>query len=440
MDFLTQLQFNLSKGPDYEPDTPDLDTISSPLVRLIAYYLPQFHPIPENDEWWGKGFTEWTNVTKAVPGFAGQYQPHLPIDLGFYDLRLVETLRSQAILAKRYGIYGFCFHHYWFHGQTLLETPLKNLLNNKDIDINFCINWANESWSRRWDSNNKALLIEQKHSDQDDIAFAESLKPLFDDKRYIRVNGRPLLMVYRPELLPDAAATLSRWRLFFEQAGFGNPYVIMPQIAGDNDPRKYGFDAAAGFPPHNGGWELNNIKSTIVKLKPAGSERVLSFDQMVTNVMSNNPKEFTLLPGVCPGWDNTARKPDSGTFFLGNTPKKYGAWLQSACDKMLVRENQQERIVFINAWNEWAEGAHLEPDIHHGYAYLQETRRVVESLNPTSYTEFNYFSDSDIQMNIKKINRRRTIFHRVIRRILFLMADTMISLSRFLRNLGDDIY
>ena len=261
MDLITQLQKNTSKGPDYESDPDQASTVEKALVRLIAYYLPQFHPIPENDEWWGKGFTEWTNVTKSMPRFSGHYQPHLPGALGFYDLRHPETLRSQARLAQKYGLAGFCFHHYWFDGKTLLQTPLQNLLNNKDIDIGFCVNWANESWTRTWDGNEKEVLMSQKHSKEDDLAFAESLKPLFSDERYIRIDNRPLIMIYRPNLFPDITETINRWRDYFTRSGFSNPYIVMPQAFGDNDPRQYGFDAAVGFPPHNGGWNLPNMRS-----------------------------------------------------------------------------------------------------------------------------------------------------------------------------------
>ncbi|OYV33523.1 MAG: hypothetical protein B7Z80_23820 [Rhodospirillales bacterium 20-64-7] len=319
MDFLKQLQQNLAKGPEYEAEMAQSPLSKEPLVRLIAYYLPQFHPIPENDEWWGRGFTEWTNVTKALPRFEGHYQPHLPGGLGFYDLRLADTLRDQAALAQKYGVSAFCFHYYWFHGKRLLETPLQNLLDNPDINISFCINWANETWSRRWDASNNEVLIHQKYSIEDDLEFAESIRPLFSDPRYININGRPLLMIYRPGNLPDAAATIQRLRDYFREAGLGNPYIVMPQTDNHNDPREFSFDAAAGFPPHNGGWDTQNIRRSVTPFESWRNEHIARYDDMVQNSMMNDPKEFKLLPGVCPAWDNTARRQSGGICFIGST-------------------------------------------------------------------------------------------------------------------------
>ena len=373
----------MQPGPLYEDDSARFNFDENP-VRLIAYYLPQFHPIPENDEWWGKGFTDWTNVTKSFPRFRGHYQPHLPGELGFYDLRVPDTLYRQAALARRYGIAGFCIHHYWFAGKTLLETPLRILLENRDIDIGFCLNWANENWSRAWDGSEKEILIAQQHSPADDLALASSLEKALADPRYLRIEGRPLLMIYRPGILPDPRATVDRWRTHFAREGFGDPYIVMPQAFGDTDPRQFGMDAAAGFPPHENGLRTPLIRQTLKFTNPGYSGLVRSYDSMMDLAISNQPADFRLLPGVCPGWDNHPRRPKGGLVFQDATPAKYGKWLKAACQYTMQQNSPEERIVFVNAWNEWAEGAHLEPDRHFGYAFLAETGRVLSKLTKES--------------------------------------------------------
>ena len=383
MNFVEQLTYNLERGEHYE-ECQVFNFTAPPDVRVIAFYLPQFHRIPENDTWWGKGFTEWTNVTKALPRFAGHYQPHLPGELGFYDLRSAEILRDQARLANQFGVYGFCFHYYWFGGRKLLETPLQNLLSNSDIDIRFCINWANESWSRRWDGSENDILIEQKYLEDDDFAFASALEPIVRDPRYIRVGGRPLIMLYRPRVLPDAAATVSRWRQQFKSLNLPNPYVVMAQAFDEEDPRPFGMDAAAGFPPHRW-WDLE-ADDAYQAFANGYHGRRLSFEEMVQSATVFNPTEYTFFPGVCPSWDNEARKPNRGVSFVGATPRRYGVWLDNACRKVVRQQNPDERLVFVNAWNEWAEGTHLEPDRHFGYAYLNETARILSHLKSDEIT------------------------------------------------------
>lgn len=379
--FYKQYEFNIGKGPFHEDEgaVPPLPPLHDGPVKLIAYFLPQFHTIPENDAWWGKGFTEWTNVTKALPRYIGHRQPCLPADLGFYDLRCVDVLRKQAQLARRGGLYGFCLHNYWFSGRRVLETPLETFLKNPEIDIHFCLNWANENWTRTWDGGENEILLRQRYDLKDDIRYAESLLPALRDPRYIRIDGRPLVMVYRPKIIPNAADWVKSWRKVLTENGVGDPYVVMTQTFGDADPRPYGMDAAAGFPPHNGGWQVPNDRESMRLLDLRFYGRALSYEALARRTLSNNPGDYRLFPGICPGWDNGARRPFVGEGFYGANPRAYGIWLKAAISQAMAAP-MSERFVFINAWNEWAEGAYLEPDRHFGYAFLAETRRVLESI------------------------------------------------------------
>jgi lipopolysaccharide biosynthesis protein len=409
---LEQLTFNCAAGPHHEPDSSiDLSQRRLP-IRAIAYYLPQFHPIPQNDEWWGKGFTEWTNVTKAIPRFAGHYQPRLPADLGFYDLRQVDVIRQQAKLARRYGIEGFCFHYYWFNRRKLLETPLAVLQANPDVDISFCINWANESWTRRWDGSEAHVLMKQDYSAEADIAFAHELETIVRDPRYIRIDGRPLVMMYRSDVLPDAAATVARWRQHFSWRGLPDPYVVMAQSFGNFDPRPYGMDAAAGFPPHVRKWNGQPLQKQQHLFDESYRGTIFNYEELADKMLSHGPTDFRLFPGVCPQWDNEARKPGQGTCYLGSTPEKYCNWLTRVCADTMATAPPEERLVFINAWNEWAEGAHLEPDRHFGHAYLAATARALQNVTTRAAADGSPLADRphhgrlDLSLQLRLLLRR----------------------------------
>lgn len=413
-----QYMFNVAKSPLHEDVSRLPTTPAAPgSVRFIAYYLPQYHAIPENDAAWGAGFTEWTNVTKALPRYLGHQQPRMPADLGFYDLRQAETLRRQADLARRGGVHGFCIHNYWFSGRQVLETPLRVLLAHPDIDLPFCLNWANESWSRRWDGSEESILLEQRYDPGDDLRYVESILPALRDPRYIRIDGRPLMMLYRPGLLPDAKETVARWRTFLTQHGIGDPYIVMAQGFEDVDPRRYGMDAAVGFPPHNGGWQLPNERNAMQLFDSRFQGHVASYAGLARNALSNRSTEYRQIPGVSPRWDNEARKPGRGFSFYGSTPAAYGSWLKQAADQAAEAPSADERLVFINAWNEWAEGAYLEPDRHFGYAYLAETRRVHDDVAAGRVTPRPDVGSSASQfMQPRPSTRRRAVYE--VRRLL----------------------
>ncbi len=389
MNAFEQLERNHAPGPLFEAEGDDVRADGPFPVRLFAYYLPQFHPIAQNDAWWGKGFTEWTNVTKALPRFAGHYQPHLPADLGFYDLRLPETLRAQVALAKRYGIAGFCFHWYWFSGERLLERPLDLFLEHRDIDFPFFINWANENWTRRWDGAESAVLIHQRHRPEDVTSIADAFLDIMKDPRYLRVDGRPVLMVYRASALPDAARTITRWRRHFHERGENDPYILMPLAFDEFDPLEHGMDAAVQFPPHFGGAHIERPARRVNFFERTHENVLYEYGDIADRACAWDEIDFPIHRCVCPGWDNEARKPRRGLVLVGSTPRRYGHWLGRAIRDTIRDREPLRRLLFVNAWNEWAEGAHLEPDRHFGHAYLRETcRALVASRDPATLDGF----------------------------------------------------
>jgi lipopolysaccharide biosynthesis protein len=371
--------FGMNNTRDKEYVPLSVPNIPETNIKLIAFYLPQFHPIPENDEWWGKGFTEWTNVTKAVPQFIGHYQPRLPGELGFYDLRVPEVQRRQVELAKQYGIHGFCFHFYWFNGKRLLEEPLEQFLADPEIDFPFCINWANESWSRRWDGKEGDILLQQRHSADDDMAFIAYISKYLKDPRYIRIDGKPLVSVYRPGLFPNALATSQRWRDHCRNDGIGDIYLALSHAFEHTNPRSIGFDAAIEFAPNTFPLREMNDRFQIVNDNYQGE--IFDYEQAVVLAEKYRKPAYKKFRCICPSWDNEARKPGRGYVLANSHPDAYKKWLRLLCD--FTRENldEKERLIFINAWNEWAESAYLEPDRRFGYAYLGATAEVLQGLS-----------------------------------------------------------
>ena len=365
---------NAKQKNEYVPLSEDI-LVKDASVKAIAFYLPQFHPIPENDEWWGKGFVEWTNVSKALPQFVGHYQPHLPGELGFYDLRVPEVQKRQIELARQHGIYGFAFYYYWFNGKRLLEKPLDLFLQSNE-DFPFCICWANENWTRRWDGQEDEVLIAQDHSHKSDLNFIKDVSPLFQNERYIRINGRPLLIVYRANIIPNITETVAIWRDYCIKQSLGDPYLVAAQTFWFADPREVGFDAALEFPPHN--VLMTDISHRMRISNPQYKGFIYDYKEIVEKY-SNKPRtEYKLFKTVFPSWDNEARKPGRGQTFAFSTPELYKKWLLNAVKITLQDPDPEKRLAFINAWNEWGEGTHLEPDRKYGYAHLHVTAEVLQ--------------------------------------------------------------
>jgi lipopolysaccharide biosynthesis protein len=365
------------------PANEAINTTSEP--RIIAFFLTQYHPIPENDAWWGKGFTEWTNVTKATQLFAGHHQPHLPADLGFYDLRLKETRHAQYKLAKEYGIDGFCYYYYWFSGKKILHRPLEDMLFDAEQDMPFCLCWANENWSRRWDAAEHEVLLAQRYLPEDNLNFIKSLEPYLKDKRYIKKDGKPLLIVYRPQHLPNAIESSEVWRNYCREAGIGEIHICAALTHGNLDYKQFGFDSGVEFPPHN----LENIWI---------NEKITFYNQFkgyicqykdLANLYLNREYDGTVYKTVFPSWDNTARRKQRALIILNGTPRNYEHWLSLTIDKS-KQNGSADGFIFINAWNEWAEGCHLEPDDKWGRAYLESTARA--KSGERKYAKFLDFS------------------------------------------------
>ncbi|WP_159811546.1 glycoside hydrolase family 99-like domain-containing protein [Pseudomonas sp. 18058] len=357
---------------------PTLEQHSTP--RIISFYLPQFHPMAENDQWWGKGFTEWTNVSKARPNFEGHYQPRLPADIGYYDLRLLEVMEQQAELAREYGLHGFCFYYYWFDGKRLLERPVEQLLENKSADVPFCLCWANENWTRRWDGQENEVLMAQAHSEADDKAVINDLIRFFRDERYIKIDGRPLILVYRVTLFPNFAETAARWREVCREQGIGEIYIAMVEsfelVSAGTPPAQFGCDSAVEFPPQG---LAEQKKPSGKMLNPDFKGSTADYRDLAVRYASRQAPGYTRFKGVMPGWDNTARRQDNSFCFENATPGAFQAWLEDALEETRNQNFGDEQIVFVNAWNEWAEGAYLEPDRRYGHTYLEAVKNATDA-------------------------------------------------------------
>ena len=362
-------------GPFFEKTIP-LPASAIRRARVLAYYLPQFHTIPENDAWWGDGFTEWTNLSRGVPRFSDHYQPRIPRDLGHYTLDSPEILERQAKMAHAAGIEGFIFYFYWFNRTRLLEQPLDILLANPQIDLPFCLMWANENWSRRWDGSDEDLLIAQDYRPEDDEALVDCFAHYLKDQRYIHFDGRPVLMIYRPGTIPDAPAAIIKWRSMFRKRHGIDPLFVMGQAFGDENPDLFGLDGAIEFPPHKVVSACKLINDEIHLFDNEFSGQVYDYIEVVNTALAQPKTPFPLIRTAAPSWDNDARRQGKGLVLHGSTPELYERWLSGLIEQAQTNTFFGEPVVCINAWNEWAEGAYLEPDQHFGSAYLNATARA----------------------------------------------------------------
>jgi lipopolysaccharide biosynthesis protein len=354
-----------------------------PRVRVVPFYLPQFHPIPENNRWWGAGFTEWSNVAAARPVFVGHHQPKLPTTTGFYDLRLHETVALQAALARDVGIDGFMYYHYWFAGHQLLERPINSRLDD-DIQLPFCLMWANENWTRRWDGHINDVLLGQDYERVPSSQFITDVLPILRDPRYLRIDGRALIAIYRPGQIPDLAAVIAEWRETARREGVGELVVLTVDVPRgfhglEDEAESIGLDGSLGFPPHRSHWEPAPLER-LAGLQPGFEGRILSYratvDKAIASLALSLPD--TYFPGVMVNFDNTARRPASPDLWYGSNPYTFRRWLAAAAAAVAHRAPER-RVVFINAWNEWAEGAVLEPNDRQGPTFLLAVRDVVYS-------------------------------------------------------------
>jgi lipopolysaccharide biosynthesis protein len=389
--------------------------------RVVAIYLPQFHPFQENDQAWGKGFTEWTNVTASYARFVGQQQPVLPSDLGFYDLRLPAIMRQQIDLAKKYGVYGFQFYYYWFSGKKVMELPVNTLLKHKDWDFHFSICWANENWTRKWDGGDKEIIFEQKDLPDDPINFIKDVSHILNDSRYILEDGKPILTVYRVELLSDPARYVSIWREYFKQEFGKELWLIGHSYDASVDPKTFGFDATMDFTPigslqptlkpwvDNRKYLTDSIFSNNKLLDETWRGNVVDFRFIAKQEIANLPNNLVDYKTVSPSWSNEARRKGNDSYtFANSSPEIFAQWLDEIINFETTVKKRTAPLVLINAWNEWAEGAMVEPSMHLGHSSLL---RIAEVVSRYSFEPQNKESFPGFGINRSKKARLAVVIH-----------------------------
>lgn len=375
-------------------------------MKVIALYLPQYHDIPENDQWWGKGFTEWVNVKKATPLYEGHYQPHIPLNSNYYNLIDDDVKIWQANLAKKYGVYGFCYYHYWFNGKMLLEQPMEQMLKNKKVDLPFCVCWANEPWTRAWVGETETLIAQQYGREKEWKEHFDYLLPFFKDNRYIKEDNKPLFVIYRPEVIGVLKEMLDYWNELAINNGFDGMKYAFQTLSMDvaKNPNKAMFDYDIEFQPTYAYQDLyadkyvtlrkikgkvsrfceknfgvNPLRFFNKKLKISatgvGTLSKVDYDEAWKAILDKKVEDDTRIPGAFVEWDNTSRHGDRGRVYDGATPRKFQKYMSALIKK--AKNEYHKDYIFINAWNEWAEGAHLEPDEKNKYGYLEALKNAL---------------------------------------------------------------
>lgn len=357
-------------------------------VRIIAFYLPQFHPIPENDLWWGKGFTEWTNVGRAKPLFSGHYQPRVPADLGYYDLRLPIIREQQAELAREAGIEGFCYWHYWFgNGKELIEMPFKEVLNSGKPDFPFCLAWANDSWTAKsWNANHKNMqkyLIEQLYPGvKDNLLHFEMYKKAFADKRYIRVDGRPVFLIYRPFDFKEVNAFINQWNSLIKENGIAESFYFVActdELSEHDKALELGFDAITNNPVKRMRVVFDSKKdSTLLRIVQHFVKRpfkTIEYKDAIKFLFTDEEKREDTIPILMPNWDRSPRGGRSAVIWHNSTPFLFKDHALQVLKAVSKKEN---KLVFLKSWNEWAEGNYMEPDLKYGHGYIKALREAIE--------------------------------------------------------------
>ncbi len=389
------------------------------LVKLVALYFPQLHAIPENDEWWGKGFTDWVNVKKAEPQFKDHFQPRVPLDKRYYDQSQMETLKWQISLAMQYGVHGFCHYHYWFDGKQLLETPTNMMLESKELDFPFCLAWANETWSRRWDGQDHHILQEQTHRPDREM-WERHFNYLFrawSDKRAIRIDDKPVFLIYRPHRIEQIGDMFEFWRGLAQQRGLpGLYFVAMKQYEYPIPELLKYFDASMHFQPFEALYSPDYDSDNKAVVRPDLAMRLLRrlperIRVFLRAVLDSRLPTLTFydyekvwkqiikverdggkptFPGAFVDWDNTARYGNRARIFSGASPERFAYWFKQLV-QVTARRPAPENLIFLNAWNEWAEGTYLEPDTRYGYRYLEAVRDALAEQAPPVTVERDQF-------------------------------------------------